>query len=819
MTLFLLIDMGLLKGEGKNIENGGGVPDDETLVDGELVLDQTEITAKEVARVLQEHALLVERIKKFANLDVFENGDQVELEGKTLTQWMKLLDQLYADCEKNFLPDCSQDDTQFLQRHSVVDRYEAFCFNKLFEGGLSNFVDAGSFKIAFEKGINLAVFDKELDKKKLDQIIDQCSDGISEASRLSSERLGDNKDEFFNRILTVWKDPKSKNFFLDVFTRRAELCELAADSPRMIDDEDFKNLGVNLNDPKDILFNISRFKLLFLYTNSIALKGFAQEVDIETPFYRLAYIFAQAATALSKKLSRINMRTLKKVPIFDVKSPAPSLMFFDKESANLSEVEDYINLNLFMLMPNKEGNKNATFTKSGKNSDCVNEDFILFDLMILAEEFGLFEKYKDYFLAIFYRRKAQALNNVIFNPKASGDKSPDIKTLIDIISLFVEKNKRLPDVISFGEGGCRILEQLLSKNNLCESINGIDIDKTKEFEPNLAKIVYEDGSVSLRAGVKDKIVEDKFGRVREASDLMPTIFENLPEADIALAVNVFHETDNFYRYADNLYKKLRPGGYMFIIEPYYCRAFDRLTERSTLPYDSTKFPQSMPSLEMMLDLLAHFERDDGKTIHKRSVPGVWAGDNDSMWRIVSVVYKPIADEVILQDKGKVNYKMPDESSIDWDAEIEDDMDIFRVYPLNKVEEGTDRLIILNLLKESLGHKKIIDILVSDNGNESGRKIKYGEIKKMVIKWLLPKEKALYEAEVEQDVFLAEDSAAERCINDHVPLRWQSIQKEMCSFGDLPHRKQWNRLAGEVRALQALVQAECGVDIRLGSNWE
>jgi|GEM_PF-3518814 len=652
------------------------------------------------------------------------------------------------------------------------------------------------------------------------------------------------KAELWKEVKEKWaricSDPNSNYFFADIlsFGQDPFSPDTALKCPRVLTALDLPGLGINPQTNDEYMAEIIRFRTLFLL---IARKSFSQDIpdeDRNIPYYRVAYLFAQVAALLSEQLGnklkgspediRSNVPRVEDHPFaHKIKTPrrehtdgpacsvsefsvhSPSLLMFPPGSS-VDAVDVYIKCNLSLILPNRLS-KSAESFASINSALCVQEDFLTMDLTILADRFGLLEKYKDVFNALNCYRRMQYFKHFHWDPESSKDPDRNRRPLKYLVDAMAKKRGRSISVASLGSSDM-INEELMMSTGIVSKITAVDVDPEATFAETEVR-EGEDGKVKETiVGIFDKMRKSSGpdDLYQEDAEVRPRIMEALDVSDLVVAADVLHEVADPYRYVRDLWDKVAPGGSIYITEPVHCEAIDSVTTKSVNHYDKTKWAASMLPLEDYFNMIAFLNMTGAQIKAISVVPGTFAGYNDSYSRISIVLKKPA------EPSGKkttgyrgIDYELPYERSPEeWEQQLEKVEDIFQVWPLSTITDPAQRERLLETLNSNVKNCPLGDLRTSGFGlGKDGQiSLKYRNVKREVIKWLLPiSDVASYAAH--HSLHLDPWTAQERvCDIRSVSARPYPIDKIQRVFGKMPEEF-WkkNHLAAEVRFLDYLLR--------------
>ena len=491
---------------------------------------------------------------------------------------------------------------------------------------------------------------------------------------------------------------------------------------------------------------------------------------------------------------------------------APSLKLFedfeeDDEEVKKEKGRKYINAMLSLILPDKSEGDSILF-ESGACRPIVQEDFISVDLMGLANSLGIYQEYDEIFKSLFRMRqaafmKAQHLKRYSLGAAESSEK--ERKSLVDVIAEFEIRNGRKPTVVSVGYGD-GVLEQMLLLKGLVAGVHAVDLHDNEDLNEVNFVAIGKDGKE--RKGVFKRVFkgEDNLSRISR-------VFECLPKADIVICADSLHETEAPSEYMAQAIKLVNPGGFFYYTDPVMCDATDEATKTATWPIDGTRHPSSMRPLEVQLEALVKEILKGNSVDHIGITPPPFGGYNDVIWRI-TVVLK-IAEE------GSVMDYTPPAEDVNWDDFLESDRGIFEVCPFSLIlnKDAQDQLIekLTNVTGDALIATRL----------ENGEGLRYRDVKRVVIKWLLTAQKEegvglIDEAGDVETFFEYETRTAEDLIKTKGP--YSGVLKSLLKSEGLKvdSLKEINRFAGEVGAACFLLEKEFHVDfavkVRELSGW-
>lgn len=518
-----------------------------------------------------------------------------------------------------------------------------------------------------------AFYSPKVSEKDLEGMGDSDSKEARKRIREVVERMANG--EFF----ALCDDPNSPYFFtkVDSWGQGGLSAGTAARSPRVV--KGSSELGFESGN----LIEVLRSRLVFMELCHRAIKSLLEDLPFE--YHRETYEMAQEAAKATLEHSNEKKGEWVAIPPRGRLVPAPSLKLFkDRSPENTDDlvvVDNYITANLSLIFPDKkdltdqEDECPSLIGKDGKFANLAQEEFIIFDLIALADKYGLYEKYKKIFEAIFDYRRVHMKVNVYFDPKAANNHDPNKKSLIDIARSFYESNGELPFVGDWGEGRGHVLKTLISLG-VVKGGFGIDIDA--ESDQDLVTVSEGGKYTSVKLGVKGL----------SSQQIKEKVIEKFPQVDILFGCDVAHECSDPVGYIVELAKKVKQGGYMHFTDPIHCETVDNVTKVTVYKFDSSTHETSMIPLEVWNNLLAYFTLHGMKVLPTDVAPGVVAGNNDTYWRAGFTLKVPKEEE---RDPNR--YDPPKQPEIDWHAQVLEIGDFFKVWPLSLVPEEARSQII------------------------------------------------------------------------------------------------------------------------------
>lgn len=399
---------------------------------------------------------------------------------------------------------------------------------------------------------------------------------------------------------------------------------------------DLLEFGVIPGDNSEFL----RYRMFFLELWHRAMKSF--KTESEDVFHRQAYTMAQVTAKLSLDQFSPDGGDWVSIPPKGRKVPAPSLNFFVDKNVNVvgdvELVDNYIMANLSLILPDKKDG-GGLVDENGEFKNFAQEEFAIFDLIALADKFGLYSKYEAVFNAIFAYRRAQFTVNFHFNPEATRHPEAEEISLVQVVRKFYKRNGRLPVVGDWGDGKGQIGRLMLKLGiaekvfGIAEKVFGIDIDPEAEPDPQGEQAVttFESGGKYERRKLMVKGLDDM--------EIQNRVAEDFPEVDILLACDVAHESSHPTEYLTRLAEKVREGGVLYVTDPTHCEVLDKVSRPTVHRFDSTSHPGSMISIEDWFNLVGYFSLTGWNIEGIYPVSGVTAGYNDPFWRAKHVLYK------------------------------------------------------------------------------------------------------------------------------------------------------------------------------------
>lgn len=602
-------------------------------------------------------------------------------------------------------------------------------------------------------------------------------------------------------ILGVWKAEKRAFLRTPAFIdgRNGFNVETAVKCTRFIgDDQDLTSLGVSENDKTDPLQAL-RYKVLFLK----ALHESFQKDD----GHRTAYMAAQLSTLIGKNVgARRSIPLSHDQKIFDV----PSLAMF-KKGKDTENAKLFIKAVLSLILPDKAGYDEASevslFDENGNlTGDIVQEDFVLVDLMGLAKKMEIYDDFKEIFAAIFKLRHRS------FVKKFHLSKGVKRRSLMDNLTAMKEYSGVPAKVFSLGHGDGVLEKELLQygEDSIVSEVTGVDLHTKADLD-----LIEE--SKAIQGG---RFVKVARGADNDKNRINRVFSQFDGEADIGVAADCLHETENPFAYVLKLYEKVKPGGFLYVTDPIHCQATDKMTSVTLNHFDNTRHISSMLSLEQYFEIIGYLTMKGAEIYDISITPGTHAGYNDTLWRITFSIRKP---NLATGDKSGANsmlYRLPDEG-VDWNKKVDSDEDIFGVWPLSCVDPK-DRAKVLELIEKNLGCKVVdfgqesIEDLPPDEAVFSLACVNFGDVKGIVINGLLNS-----------------DSGSKDVINGFVygkspygailPRLFANLKTWPMNEGFVDRDlESSNHYAGEVLAIISLLKTECGIDIsekvRQFSGW-
>ncbi|MCK9186547.1 hypothetical protein M0P48_03860 [Candidatus Gracilibacteria bacterium] len=361
---------------------------------------------------------------------------------------------------------------------------------------------------------------------------------------------------------------------------------------------------------------------------------------------------------------------------------------------------------------------------------------------------------------------------------------------------------------SLGNGNS-LLERWLLQKGVVSKIVGVDVSDMAGTGDRTETNLIDNGERGMAMGkfivVDVNKIDDKTPEGRKK--LEDKVFGHFPRGvDLFTSFDSLHETPDPKRYLRRALCLVCPGGRVYVIDPTRSDALDmdRMTERFIQPYDSSAYPHSMTSIESLFEVVGLFSLRGATVQHFGVTPPIYAGYNDSLSRAVYSLKNPESENDVL-------HALPEED-VEWEKEIENDNDIFSVWPLSVVSEES-RHKVLEVITGRVGGQ-IVDIKIKDEKSGEDRKIKMSEVKHIVLKWLIP------EAEV-KDKFsgrtwneMEEDSVAD-AVSESAPYSKSIVKAYVDNFGPDSDFAKFNHYAGEARALIKALISIVGVEVADG----
>lgn len=652
------------------------------------------------------------------------------------------------------------------------------------------------------------------------ELLYSCDTTFSDDAGFSIERVADH-------VCEVWQarcdNPNDPSFILHGVKRVNP--RMATEVPRVFLQEHLKKLVPDIDeissDPDALLKRIQKYQLLFLAASSEEIREVEKQSNGQKSpnggkkspsLHRIAHVFGQVAALLSMYLKNLQVRlgdekfpAMRKLPgdTGDFKVPAYAAMFFER-IGDREQVRKYIDSCLSLIFPDKgDGDSPFINRTSGGMRLMTNEDMVTMNLQILAEEYGLYDEYRDIFTAVHYYRRMQNVRGLHWEPKEiTKDPKEGKGSLKDVVTKWREENKGdAPVVLSFGYGDGLLEEFMLSRTAtdgkfLIEKVIGVEVDYDSEEE---CKIVESGRMKKYIFGVKDKIRKRPDGGYDEDSGLMDWMMDKISEtADIVVAADSLHETSRPLPWTDRLYtKKVNNGGYMYVSDPVHCSAIDDVTDQAMNPFDRTKFKTSMMTLEdiyQWVQWLVSIRGAVSRVDFEKIVTSFAAGNNDHFTRMVQILYKPKG--------GGPAYQMPREE-VSWEDTIRSEDAIFGVWPFTLVPQDK-REYLLSKMRERIemsGDPEIKNRHTLVNSGNGTFDLRFSSLKRMLIKMLVPADAV---EDAGGDVVRAADNFVRKCV-PFPKLQKMFEQFQVAYSYDLARE---NVYAGEVLALKRLILELC-----------
>ena len=595
--------------------------------------------------------------------------------------------------------------------------------------------------------------------------------------------------EMHREVLGDWRINRRAFLKTPAFGRNGFNVQTALKCPRFIgDDQDLTGLGVSEEDGKDPLQAL-RYKVLFLKAS--------HEAFPKDDGHRTAYMAAQLSTLIGKNVgARFSIPLSEDQRIFDI----PSLAMF-KKGKDVENARIFIKAILSLILPdkgdNEDGSDASLFDKEGNLTEyMVQEDFVLVDLMGLAKKMEIYKDFKEIFAAIF------KLRHLSFVQKFHLSKGKSRRSLMDILVAMKEHSGEPASVFSLGHGDGVLEKELLKQEEdpIVSDVTGVDLHGKPDLD------LVED--VEIRDNMK--LVNVAKGKDTDKNRIERVFAQFDGQADIGVAADSLHETENPFAYILKLYEKIKPGGFLYVTDPIHCQATDKMTSVTLNPFDNTRHESSMLSLEQYFEILGYLTMKGAKIYDISITPSAYAGYNDTFWRITFSIRKPdlTADDDERRDSAP--YKLPIEN-IRWGMEIISSEDVFNVWPLSCVNPA-DREKVLEMIERKLG-RKAEDFGIPDSGDLpeeeslfSRRKITFGDVKPVVIMGLLGGGEDLANRANELVHAVSPYGAVLPRLFANLrnsPMNGNFIDTELESF---------NHFAGEILAIVSLLKTECEIDI-------
>ncbi len=360
----------------------------------------------------------------------------------------------------------------------------------------------------------------------------------------------------------------------------------------------------------------------------------------------------------------------------------------------LSAVRENIDARLSLIFFNVKDGKDL-FDKDGNLRPLIQEDFITADLIALADAAGIYEEYKEIFRALSYLRQLQFYRNFHIFPQ-----TPDT-TRVSLVELLKSLDSP-PTVASFGSGN-GLLEKILLDQKWASRVIGVD--KVDESKDDVVEQFGQHGEGGVtHFGVEQLNLEDP----EDAEKLREKIFSTLKQAQVVLATDSLHETDNPKKYLTRLYDEtVMPGGYLYVSDPIHCKAVDGITAPALNHFDGTRHPSSMLSLEQYLEVLRYLTLKGAEVVAINIIPGTKAGYTDTLWRLNFILKKP-------ETKKPMPFETPKEGEVVERKVLQGPYEIFEVWPLSLIKDSEEQEIVLQTIGKfppRLTFDKILDFVV------------------------------------------------------------------------------------------------------------
>ncbi|MDP2643059.1 MAG: hypothetical protein Q8P62_04420 [Candidatus Peregrinibacteria bacterium] len=588
--------------------------------------------------------------------------------------------------------------------------------------------------------------------------------------------------EIADEVLKTWKQ-KGYAFLKTKAFRRGEKgfrLKTALKCARSLGEtENLMELNVSEKEQKDPLQAL-RYRILFALASHEAFRN--------DDGHRTAYM----AGCLSVRIgTKVGYRFL--VPVSEEKRTfyTPSGKLFSKSrDGDKEDARVFIKVMLSFLLPDKAKKGVELFDEKGDPQDVVQEEFVLIDLMGLAEKMEIYDEFEKVFAAIFKLRHRSFTNRFHLSSSFGTEKGRRRMSLLDLINIKKEYSRKPVKVFSLGHGDGFLEKELL---------------KLREEGEDGEALVSEVTGVDLHSGDLDAVETDNIGGnsklVKVArgenkdKDRIQRVFDQLEgQADIGVAADSLHETENPFAYIMKMYDKIKPGGFLYVTDPIHCEATDKMTRVDLNTFDNTRHPSSMLSLEQYFEIIGYLTMKGAKIYDISITPGTYAGYNDTFWRVTLSIRKPDLEATDLVKRDSAPYRLPIEN-IDWNGDVDSNEDIFKIWPFSCVREE-DREKVLSKIGGNFGADK-----TGEGGNK--KKITFGKAKFEAIRLLAG----------------GDEGRANALVHKKSP--YGSVLEKLFAHlrgGDENDKfidralENFNYFAGEVFAIISLLKTECGIDI-------
>lgn len=784
-------------------EDLGGVQ--EYVVDAS---DEQTVVGLGVKDVSTQTGRVLDKVEEVSSAEIILDGfTGFEVNGKTLEEWIAIAEEFY---EKEAIPH----DEALASLGSILQ---------------------GAYPKMLGKDLQWAEVSKGLPSEVFYSSTPQ---GFETERAVAMQKSA----EEVRRKWQLWdRDPNSPYHFLD--GKRGFSERTALESARLIACEhlgSFNLDGESIDELWELVAKIQQYQLLFLAAASEKIKDVegAKSAEESTnlglnrepaSLYRMANIFFQIAGVLTNKLkahfkkhegAQSQVRTenplMRELPgdKDGFKIPATASKFFE-EAADKTRVDEYIRSNLSLIFPDKAGGKGFVDRERGKMRLMVGEDMVFMNLMVLAKEYGLDEKYKDVFEAMIQYRRFQNVRTFHWDPESAMVFRD--KTRVSLKGLIGEAylKKQVPlDVLSFGYGDAMLEKFLLSRKtadgkSLVQHVYGAEVDFTRNFEDGTSIVIDDDDKMTRFVfGIQDRITSTPGKWAYREDPLLPDeMMSLLPgEMDVVMAIDGLHEVSLPHKYALGLYDKVKKGGYFYVCDPSHCQALDDVTKEAAYPFDKTRHPRSMMSLEAKYNLVHWLTDVEGAVNAPKQggedfSTGLLAQNNDALWRHRLVFIKPM-------DPKRAYTILVDESRL-WEESVANDMDIFRMWPFSLVKEEKRQEFLEELIDRMKYRRPDRGSLVL--GQDGHPEVKFKDLKRRLIEMLVSRE--------EVDAFGGNVGYAYNVrVSNRVPYKKVMKMLQDTGGGCRPELYLENHLAGEVLVLKDLVSEITRLELPLGSNW-